>query len=134
MIEQKGERYYQAELYRLKGELVLRQAASPGHREAADLKTAVEVDARTVSEAESCFHQAIRIAREQQAKSWELRAVTSLAQLYRQQGRDEEACMLLSEIYGWFNEGFDTTDLRDARALIERLSKPGLKGRPTIVN
>jgi DNA-binding winged helix-turn-helix (wHTH) protein/tetratricopeptide (TPR) repeat protein len=134
MIEQKGERYYEAELYRLKGELVLKQGVSSGHQEVADLKAAVEVDAPPLSEAESCFHQAIRIAREQQAKSWELRAVTSLAQLYRQQGREEEAFKLLSEIYGWFNEGFDTTDLRDAKALIERLSKSNLKGRPTIVN
>ena len=74
------------------------------------------------AEAEGCFLKAIGIARKQQAKSLELRAVTSLARLRQQQGRKEEAGRLLAEVYGWFTEGFDTVDLRDAKALLETLS------------
>jgi predicted ATPase len=70
---------------------------------------------------EGCFQQAITVARRQQAKSWELRAVMSLARLWQQQGKKAEACQLLAEIYGWFTEGFDTKDLQEARALLEEL-------------
>jgi predicted ATPase len=72
-------------------------------------------------EAEACFHKAIEIARQQQAKSLELRAVTSLARLSQQQGRKDEARQTLAEIYGWFTEGFDTKDLQEAKALLEEL-------------
>ena len=97
------ERYAEAELYRLKGKLTLQQS-------------------RDVEEAETCFLQAIDIARSQQAKSWELRAATSLARLWQGQGKTEEARELLAPVYEWFTEGFDTADLKDAKALLAELS------------
>ena len=69
----------------------------------------------------SCFHQALDIARRQQAKSLELRAATSLSRLWQRQGKDAEAGTLLAPIYGWFTEGFDTVGLREAKALLEEL-------------
>ena len=72
--------------------------------------------------AETCFQHAIAIARQQHAKSWELRAATSLARLWQGQGKREEARALLAPIYGWFTEGFDTTDLQEARALLDALA------------
>ena len=71
---------------------------------------------------EACFRRAIAIARRQSAKSWELRAATSLARLLAEQGKREEARAVLAEIYGWFTEGFDTADLKDAKGLLEELS------------
>jgi predicted ATPase len=71
---------------------------------------------------EACFHKAIEIAQRQQAKSLELRATVSLARLWQQQGKTAEAHKLLSEIYDWFTEGFDTKDLQEAKALLEELS------------
>ena len=106
-----GERNYQAELYRLKGELLLQQSQE------------------NCSEAEACFQQALAIARQQQAKSWELRAATSLAHLWQQQGKTTEARDLLAPVYEWFTEGFDTADLKDAKALLdvlEAVTKEGL--------
>ena len=73
------------------------------------------------AEAEACFLKAIEIARRQQAKSLELRAVMSLSRLWQQQGKKEAARKMLAEIYGWFTEGFDTKDLQEARALLEEL-------------
>ncbi len=102
--------YGETELYRLKGELLLRQAAQAGF------------NSPLVDEAEACFHRAIKIARRQQAKSWELRAAISLGRLWQQRGRTEEARQLLAEIYGWFTEGFDTGDLKEAKALLDVLS------------
>jgi class 3 adenylate cyclase/predicted ATPase len=99
------ERLYEAELYRLKGQLTLQ-------RKVHEPKSKAE-------EAEACFFKAIDIARKQQAKSFELRAAVSLACLWRSQGKREEARLLLSDIYGWFTEGFDTNDLQQAKALIE---------------
>jgi len=75
-----------------------------------------------VEEAEACFLKAIDIARQQQAKSLELRAATSLARLWQRQGKQHEAHSMLSEIYHWFTEGFDTADLQEARALLEKLT------------
>jgi predicted ATPase len=72
-------------------------------------------------EAESCFCVAIEVARHQQAKSWELRATMSLVRLLCSTNRRDEARRMLSEIYGWFTEGFDTPDLKDAKALLEQL-------------
>jgi len=72
--------------------------------------------------AESCFNQSIKVAVDQKAKSLELRAVTSMARLYQSQGRREEARGLLAEVYGRFTEGFDTVDLREAKALLDALS------------
>ncbi len=73
-------------------------------------------------EAEECFRQALDIARQQSAKSWELRASTSLARLWQKQGKREEARQLLAEIYNWFTEGFDTKDLQEAKALLGELA------------
>ena len=73
-------------------------------------------------QAEACYRQAIDVARQQETKSWELRAGTSLARLWRDQGRREEARELLAPIYGWFSEGFDTADLMDAKALLDDLA------------
>ena len=82
--------------------------------------------AGTVSEAEAAIEQAIDVARRQNAKSWELRAVTSLARLRRQQGRPQEAVALLAQILGWFTEGFDTADLKEAKALLDTLTEPAI--------
>ena len=97
------QRFYEAELYRLKGVLLLAQSADQ-HAEAAD-----------------CWHQALVIARHQQARSLELRTAISLSRLWQQQGKHAEARELLAPIYGWFTEGFDTADLQEARALLEEL-------------
>ena len=74
------------------------------------------------AEAETCFQQALTIARHQQAKSWELRAAMSLARLWHQQGKRAEARELLAPVYGWFTEGFDTADVKDAKALLEEVA------------
>jgi predicted ATPase len=82
--------------------------------------------AGTVSEAETAIEQAIAVARRQNAKSWELSAATSLARLRRQQGRREEAVALLAPILSWFTEGFDTADLKEAKALLDKLTEPAI--------
>jgi predicted ATPase len=99
--ERTGERWFAAELNRHKGQLLLRQ----GHSAAA----------------EELYRKALSIAEEQEAKLWELRAAVSLARLRRVQGRRAEARDLLAPIYGWFTEGFDTPDLREAKALLKAL-------------
>jgi predicted ATPase len=96
-----GERVSEAELYRVKGDLLMQ--ATPAAPNAA-------------AEAESCFRQAIEIARHQQTTWWELRATTSLARLLAKQNRGDEACAMLAKIYGWFTEGFDTADLKEAKS------------------
>jgi predicted ATPase len=103
-VHKTGERQHEAELYRLKGELLLTQAVP---------------DAQ---EAESCLRQAVDVACQQQVKSLELRAVMSLSRLWQRQGKCTEAAELLAPIYGWFTEGFDTADLQEAKALLEELS------------
>ena len=102
IVERTGERWFAAELNRHKGQLLLRQ----GHAAAA----------------EELYRKALGIAEEQEAKLWELRAAMSLAQLWRDQGRPAEARDLLASIYGWFTEGFDTPDLREAKALLDELA------------
>jgi class 3 adenylate cyclase/predicted ATPase len=114
VADKTGECFYEAELYRLKGALTLQSKSSP--REVTG-KSQTSLEA----EAEECFWKAIEIARHQQAKSLELRTVMSLSQLWQQQGKQKEAHELLSEIYGWFTEGFDTKDLQEAKALLEKL-------------
>ena len=104
-VDKNGWRFCEAELYRLKGELLL------------------VLPAENDAEAEACFQQSLAIARRQQAKSWELRAATSLARLWQQQGKRQEAYDLLAPVYGWFTEGFDTADLKDAKTLLETLSR-----------
>jgi len=74
------------------------------------------------AQVEACFQQALDIARQQQARSWELRAATSLARLWQSQDKRQEAYSLLAPVYGWFTEGFDTADLQEAKALLEALS------------
>jgi predicted ATPase len=113
-VDKTGERFYEAELYRLKGELTLQKFQVSGFK--------FQVQNSPESEAEECFHKAIEIARKQQAKSLELRAVMSLSRLWQKQGKKDEARQLLAEIYGWFTEGFDTKDLQEARALLDELS------------
>jgi predicted ATPase len=108
LVNRTGERHYKAELCRLKGKLLL--------------QSQVERPKSKVDEAEACFHKAIEIARRQQAKSLELRAVMSLARLWQQQGKKAEAHSLLAEIYDWFTEGFDTKDLQEAKALLKELA------------
>jgi predicted ATPase len=98
-----GDRWYESELYRLKGALLLQQ--NTDHQ----------------AEAEHCFHHAMVVAQNQQTKSWELRAATSLARLWQQQGKRREAHDLLAPVYGWFTEGFDTADLIEAKALLHAL-------------
>ncbi len=104
-LQRSGERWWEAELYRIKGELLF-----------ASTDTGLE------SEAEQYFHKAIMVARQQQAMSLELRATMSLCRLWQQQGKAEDARQLLAGIYGWFTEGFETGDLREAKALLEALS------------
>jgi predicted ATPase len=82
--------------------------------------------AGTVSEAETAIEQGIAVARRQNAKSWELRSTTSLARLRRQQGRQQEAVALLAQILAWFTEGFDTADLKTAKALLDELTEPAI--------
>jgi predicted ATPase len=82
--------------------------------------------AGTVSEAEAAIEKAIDVARRQNAKSWELRGAMSLARLRRQQGRPQEAVALLAPIYTWFTEGFDTADLKTAKALLDELTEPAI--------
>lgn len=118
-----GERRHEAELYRLKGELTLQQESKEHGAGGQERKFKIQIlDPK--GEAEACFRKAIAIAQKQQAKSLELRAVMSLVRLWQSQGKHAEAHKLLSEIYGWFTEGFDTKDLQEAKALLEALSLP----------
>jgi predicted ATPase len=103
LVDTTEERWWEAELHRLKGELLL----------------ALSTD--NAAAAETCFHQALDIARRQQAKSLELRAAMSLSRLWQQQGKCAEAYQLLAETYGWFTEGFDTADLQEAKVLLAEL-------------
>jgi len=103
LVDTTGERDYEAEIHRLKGELLLQQSSGNS------------------TEAETCFQQAISIAQNQQAKSLELRAAMSLSRLWQQQGKRQEAYDLLTPIYNWFTEGFDTADLQDAKGLLNEL-------------
>jgi predicted ATPase len=104
LAEKHAERWWEVELHRLKGELLL---AHPGSHP---------------TEAERCFRQALEVARRQQAKALELRAALSLSRLWQRQGQYAAARQLLAPIYGWFTEGFGTADLQDARALLEELA------------
>ena len=104
LAETSSEFYYEAEIHRLRGELLL--AASP----------------QDPTEAEASYQQALEVARHQEVKSLELRAAASLARLWWQQGRQKDAHELLAPIYGWFSEGFDTADLKGAKELLSELS------------
>jgi predicted ATPase len=152
MVNRTGERYYEAELYRLNGELTLAQSSVQGlasrvqtnqkakacpersRRSKGQKKLSVlscqsptpphpTPSAQAEAEAEACFLKALEVARKQQAKSLELRAVMSLARLWQQQGKKRHAHKLLAEIYGWFTEGFDTKDLLEAKTLLGELQR-----------
>jgi predicted ATPase len=101
IVKRTGERWFAAELYRHKGQLLQRQGQSEA--------------------AEELYHKALSIAEEQGAKLWELRAATSLARLRLDQGRQTEARDLLAPVYAWFTEGFATPDLKEAKALLDEL-------------
>jgi predicted ATPase len=103
-VDTTGERWYESEIYRLKGEFLL------------------QLPSDNQAEAESCFFHALDVARHQQAKSLELRAATSLARLWQQPGKRQEAYDLLAPVYNWFTEGFDTADLRNAKTLLDALA------------
>jgi class 3 adenylate cyclase/tetratricopeptide (TPR) repeat protein len=103
VVNQNEEHFYEAELLRLKGEFLLKRPASD-------------------EEAAASFRQAVSVSRHQSTKTWELRATTSLAHLLQNQGKKEEARQMLAQIYGWFTEGFETADLKEAKALLEELS------------
>ena len=102
MIETTKEKWFEAEVHRTAGEIALLQADA--------------------AKAETYFEHSLRIARQQQAKSWELRASMSLARLWRDQGKVQQAREVLAPVYGWFTEGFDTLDLKEAKALLEELA------------
>ena len=103
-IEATKERWFEAETNRIAGEIALKSS---------------EPDP---AKAEAYFERALTVAREQQAKSWELRAAMSIARLWRDQGKVQQARELLAPVYGWFTEGFDTLDLKEAKALLEELA------------
>jgi predicted ATPase len=120
VVDKTDERFYEAELYRLKGELTLQ---AEGHGRRAGIVTPPStVFLPPDKEAEICFQQALAIARYQRAKAWELRAAMSLARLWQRQGKRAEAYELLAPVYGWFTEGFDTADLQEAKVLLEALA------------
>jgi predicted ATPase len=114
-ISRTSERIYEAELYRIKGELLCKD--EHGRRNARP-----ERSQRDGLSPEACFLQAIEVARRQESKSLELRATVSLGRLWQKQGRHEEARQRLAEIYDWFSEGFDSADLKEARLLLEELA------------
>ena len=104
LVERTEEGWFEAELHRRKGEVLLRLPDSGP------------------TKAEACFRKAIAVAQAQRAKLWELRAATSLARLRRDQGKRARARDLLAPVCGWFTEGFDTADLKDAKALLDELA------------
>ena len=103
-VERSNERWCEAEVHRIAGEIALKSPTPDTEK------------------AESYFERALAVARQQQTKSWELRATMSMARLWRAQGKREEARDLLAGVYGWFTEGFDTLDLRQAKALLDELA------------
>ena len=102
LVHKTGERFYEAELYRLQGELLLMQSI-PDEQQA-----------------ETCFRHALDVARHQGARSLELRAAMSLGRLWQRQGKTAPARQVLAEVYAWFTEGFDTADPKEAQALLEQ--------------
>ena len=103
MIEKTDERWCESEVNRIAGEIALISAGP------------------NAPTAETYFERALAVARQQQAKSWELRAAMSMARLWRDQGKPQQAHELLAPVYGWFTEGFDTLDLKEAKALLDEL-------------
>jgi hypothetical protein len=125
LVENSGERWDEAELYRLKGTLTLQSQTGLGQvsdKSQAGQDQSADTDPQAEAEAEAWFHKAIEIAQRQSAKSWELRAAMSLSRLWQQQGKKAEARHMLAEIYYWFTEGFDTKDLQEAKGLLAELA------------
>jgi predicted ATPase len=131
VVHEFGERHYAAELYRLKGELLRQQAVESASTCTASMETSMVAEAKRggaihasplQTEAEVCFRQAMDMSRHQHAKSLELRAAMNLSRLWQQQGKCAEAHQILTGIYGWFTEGFDTPDLQEAKGLLEALA------------
>jgi MalT-like TPR region len=106
LVVKTGERFWEAELHRIKGELLRERGET--------------------AEAEACMQRALQVARDQQARSLELRAGTSLARLWQNQGKRKEACDLLAPVYNWFTEGFDTKDLKEGKALLDELGEEAM--------
>jgi predicted ATPase len=104
VVDTTKQKLWEAEVNRLAGEIALMSSE------------------QDVAKAQAYFERALAISRQQQAKSWELRAATSLARLWRDQGKAQQARELLAPVYGWFTEGFDTLDLKEAKALLEKLA------------
>lgn len=125
ILNKAGEHVEESEVYHLKGDLTFQQEnqKSKGKSQSAKVKSrkSPTPEPQAEAEAEGCFVKAIDIAQRQQAKSWELRASTSLARLWQQQGKRHEARKILADVYNWFTEGFDTKDLQEARTLLEEL-------------
>ena len=103
-VEKTNERWFEADIYRIAGMVALMSRQ------------------QDLAKAEAYFERALTVARQQQAKSWELRAATSMARLWRDQGKRKEARELLVPVYGWFTEGFDTVDLKEAKTLLDELA------------
>ena len=103
-VERSNEKWCEAEVHRIAGEIALKSPAPDTEK------------------AEEYFERALGVARQQQAKSWELRAAMSMARLWRDQSKQQQARELLAPVYGWFTEGFDTSDLKEAKALLEELA------------
>jgi predicted ATPase len=112
LVEKTSERYYEAELHRQRGELLLLREA----------KSRPAQGSQDQYDAEMCFQRALDVARQQQAKSLELRASMSLSRLWQRQGKRTEARARLAEVYNWFTEGFDTADLQEAKTLLAELA------------
>ena len=106
-VERSEEKWCEAELHRIAGEIALKSLAPDPEK------------------AEAYFDRALAVARQQQTKSWELRAAMSLARLLRDRGKRAKACDLLAPVYGWFTEGFDTLDLKEAKILLDELAQGG---------
>ena len=122
VVDKSAERIHEAELSRLKGELLLQQWQGSGFTVPVASPQPLTLSPQVEVEAEVCFQKALEVARRQQAKSWELRAAISLGRLWQRQARRAEARQLLAAVYGWFTEGFDTVDLQEAKRLLEDLS------------
>jgi predicted ATPase len=110
LVARTGERWWEAELYRLQGELHRHESTRSQER------------VKALAAAEACFQRSLAVARRQQAKSLELRAAMSLSRLWQCQGKRSQAHELLAPVYGWFTEGFDTADLQEAKALLDELA------------
>jgi Predicted ATPase len=116
LAHRSGDALYLPELHRIRGELLLMQAKG-------------NLNPRTVADAEECFRRSIKIARRQEAKSWELRTSVSLARLYQSQNRTEEAQEALTTAFDWFTEGFETKDVREAKSLLDQLRRSQISDR-----